>query len=121
MACLYCLLSSVTRACNPSGGIKVTGRWVDLPGWISVAYFWPARSKRGVGSRGLGEGLGFMALRAEALRQVGFTEQRLPPLLCSGRITSRHHLDPLKPVGFGPNWTVTFLSHLKHFSFTHWF
>ncbi|CAN7018718.1 unnamed protein product, partial [Brassica oleracea var. botrytis] len=31
------------------------------------------------------------------MRQAGFTEQRLLPALCSGRITARRHSDPLWP------------------------
>ncbi|CAN6842768.1 unnamed protein product, partial [Brassica oleracea] len=33
------------------------------------------------------------------MRQAGFTEQRLLPALCSGRITARRHSDPLWPAG----------------------
>ncbi|CAL8998372.1 unnamed protein product, partial [Prunus brigantina] len=37
------------------------------------------------------------SLERRALRKAGFTEQRLPPSLGSGRITGRCHLDPPWP------------------------
>ncbi|XVF51448.1 hypothetical protein PTKIN_Ptkin04bG0186200 [Pterospermum kingtungense] len=33
-------------------------------------------------------------LEWRVLREAGFTEQRRPPALCSGRITGLFHLDP---------------------------
>ncbi|KAK4858978.1 hypothetical protein QYF36_024808 [Acer negundo] len=42
--------SSVTWACDPSGGNRVVERWVNFQ-WIgfSVVLYWPARSKLRVG------------------------------------------------------------------------
>ncbi|CAF1865310.1 unnamed protein product [Brassica napus] len=43
------------------------------------------------------------------MRQAGFTEQRLLPALCSGRITARRHSDPL--------WPALVRSQLNHYFF----
>ncbi|GFP81566.1 hypothetical protein PHJA_000299900, partial [Phtheirospermum japonicum] len=39
------------------------------------------------------------SLERRAPRQAGFTEQRLPPALCSGRITGRCNPSSKKPLG----------------------
>lgn len=57
--------SSVTWACNPSGGIKVIGCWPNATGWERRCKLWPARSKPGVESCGPCGGSGFVAPRVE--------------------------------------------------------
>jgi hypothetical protein len=41
-------------------------------------------------------------LEWRVLREAGFTEQRLPPALGSGRITGQWRPDPTRPVGLTP-------------------
>ncbi|XVF85702.1 hypothetical protein PTKIN_Ptkin17bG0137600 [Pterospermum kingtungense] len=66
-----------------------------------VASLWPARSKQRVEPMGLERRIWVSwFLKCWAQREAGFTEQRIPPALCSGRITSRCHLDPTWLSGF---------------------
>ncbi|KAK4356929.1 hypothetical protein RND71_022539 [Anisodus tanguticus] len=47
-----CMPSAVMWACNLNGGINVVECWAVLSGRAWWASFWPALSKRRVGSRG---------------------------------------------------------------------
>ncbi|KAK8541813.1 hypothetical protein V6N12_014436 [Hibiscus sabdariffa] len=81
-----CSLSGVTPVCNPSGGIRVIGLWFDGSGSLCL------ESGLSVPSQELGYVTPAKArvswlLEREALREAGFTEQRLLPFLGSGRIT----------------------------------
>ncbi|KAL8129567.1 hypothetical protein V2J09_018722 [Rumex salicifolius] len=77
-----------------------------------AALSWLARSKPRVGLCGLwAKARPKLPLEWRAPREAGFTEQRSPPALGSGRITSRRNTGPYYPVGlahqtttfFGPN------------------
>ncbi|KFK22230.1 hypothetical protein AALP_AAs46287U000100 [Arabis alpina] len=70
--------SLVTLACDPSGDNKVMERWVDL---IGLGSGWAVRVT--------------CLLEWRRLREAGFTEQRPPPALDGGRITSHGLPSPL--------------------------
>ncbi|CAK9155856.1 unnamed protein product [Ilex paraguariensis] len=57
--------SSVTWACDPSGGIKVMEHWVKPDGRIRCCNCWSARSKHRAEPRCSGEGWSVMAPREE--------------------------------------------------------
>ncbi|CAK9163939.1 unnamed protein product [Ilex paraguariensis] len=57
--------SSVTWACDPSGGIKVMEHWVKPDGKIRCCNCWSARSKHRAEPRCSGEGWSLMAPREE--------------------------------------------------------
>ncbi|KAL2945509.1 1-aminocyclopropane-1-carboxylate deaminase [Bienertia sinuspersici] len=54
---------------------------------LELAIFWPALSKLGVAHVGWAKACSSWALKWRATREAGFTEQRKPPALVSGRIT----------------------------------
>jgi hypothetical protein len=59
-------------------------------------------------------------LEWRVLREAGFTEQRLPPALGSGRITGQWQLDPTRPVGLtpvGPSLFLFFFTELENHGF----
>ena len=77
----------------------------------------PARFKQGAKPWGLNEGSWLhWLLKWRAKREAGFTEQRKPPSLRSGRITGRCLFDPVWPSAVGLNRTIIFL-HLKRMIF----
>ncbi|CAN6721109.1 unnamed protein product [Malus baccata var. baccata] len=91
--------SLLTQACNPSGDIKVLERWSGLSG---SALSW-LYSNPPVPSQELCRGVWAKAhasrfLERRAPRKAGFTEQRPPPALGSGRITGWCHSDPTWPL-----------------------
>ncbi|MCD7469619.1 hypothetical protein HAX54_008761 [Datura stramonium] len=82
--------SLVMWACNPNGGIKMVECWAVSDGWAWWANFlacpvqaqswitWPISKEWAAGF-----------LKWGGPREAGFTEQRIAPALCSGRITGR--------------------------------
>ncbi|KAG9454915.1 hypothetical protein H6P81_007819 [Aristolochia fimbriata] len=83
------LPSSVTRACDPSGGVKVV--WMV----VRVAKVWAelyseTRPFQAVQSNPVAPAKAGLTLFLDrwAPREAGFTEQRQPPPVGSGRITS---------------------------------
>ncbi|KAB2605751.1 hypothetical protein D8674_005468 [Pyrus ussuriensis x Pyrus communis] len=92
--------SLLTKAYNPSGGNKMLGRWFSLsglgPSWL---YSGPPIPSWELGCVAWAKAQASWFLERRAPRKAGFTEQRLPPALGSGRITGRCHPDPLWPAG----------------------
>ncbi|KAL2924429.1 Glypican-2 [Bienertia sinuspersici] len=86
----------VTRACDPSGGIMMVGHGFGLlgralvgldprlpyPSWELAHVEWAKACSS-------------LALKRRVLREAGFTEQRQPPSLVSGRITGQCPSGPL--------------------------
>ncbi|KAL3580422.1 hypothetical protein D5086_018257 [Populus alba] len=65
-----------------------------------MASYWPARSKPGVSHANQAKAWLACLLKRRALREAGFTEQRLPSSLGSGRITGWCHSDSYGLMGW---------------------
>ncbi|KAK4386805.1 hypothetical protein Sango_2551100 [Sesamum angolense] len=76
-----------------------------------MAYFWPARSKWGVGPCCLGESLGFMALRVEGTASGWFHRAAITSRSLQWKDNEPVPLGFIKASWIGPNWTVTFFPH----------
>ncbi|PAN46645.1 hypothetical protein PAHAL_9G201200 [Panicum hallii] len=77
-------------ACNPSGGIKVV--WmprVALGSGPAAALCGPPVPSCVVGCGALAKASASQHLERWAMREAGFTEQRIPPAANGGRITGR--------------------------------
>ncbi|CAN6540294.1 unnamed protein product [Malus baccata var. baccata] len=90
--------SLATQACNPSGDIKVLGRWFCLsrpgPMWLFSGLPIPSWE---LGRGAWAKAWASWFLERRAPRKAGFTEQRSFSALGGGRITGRCHLDPSWP------------------------
>ncbi|KAJ6985192.1 hypothetical protein NC653_023235 [Populus alba x Populus x berolinensis] len=78
-----------------------------------MASYWPARSKPGVSHVNQAKAWLACLLKRRALREAGFTEQRLPSSLGSGRITGWCHSDSYGLMGCS-NWTIIFVKILNY-------
>ncbi|KAL3720092.1 hypothetical protein ACJRO7_004998 [Eucalyptus globulus] len=82
--------SSVARACDPSGGIKVVGHGLESfgPGLQRLLSGPPVPSRELIHVV-RAKARATCVLKRRAPREAGFTEQRKPPAPGSGRITGR--------------------------------
>ncbi|KAK3410012.1 hypothetical protein EUGRSUZ_J02069 [Eucalyptus grandis] len=89
-ACPTSSPSSVARACDPSGGIKVVGRGLESigPGLQRLLSGPPVPSRELIHVV-RAKARATCVLKWRAPREAGFTEQRKPPAPGSGRITGR--------------------------------
>ncbi|XAR49040.1 hypothetical protein NMG60_11032068 [Bertholletia excelsa] len=89
----------MARACNLSRGIKVIGYRSSQTTGSEVACCGPPdpSGELGLGARAKAWASGFLEWRAP--REAGFTEQRQPSALRSGRITGRCFPGPVMPDG----------------------
>ncbi|KAF4388676.1 hypothetical protein G4B88_018953 [Cannabis sativa] len=91
----------VAWACNPSGGIvscllacpfqaESLGLMVWTKVWPTRLLEWRVMREAGFTEQRIPPALGSGRITGRVMREAGFTEQRIPPALGSGRITGRY-------------------------------
>ncbi|KAI3466312.1 hypothetical protein Pfo_022975, partial [Paulownia fortunei] len=102
----------LTRACNPSGGINLTGRWAGPSGWILVAKSGPSVPSGELGPDAWAEGLGFVTFRMEGTALGWFHRAATTSCSLQWKDYGLVLLGFSKAIWVGPDWTVIFFIYV---------